>query len=117
MDKVKSELARYAATFDRYANQAKSSKVALAWIPKQEKTVLLLHDEKGYEAAELTFLVEACYTIIAARDVLKWSYPLEFFEGKNFPNEIANLYENFWQADLDRYTNQLQGFVFEVDMN
>jgi len=72
---------------------------------------------KGYESGELTFLVEACYTIIAARDVLKWSHPLQFYEGQNFPNEIKNLYETIWQADLDRYTNQLQGYVFEVDMN
>jgi len=70
-------------------------------MPKLEDWIVRMHDEQGHQLAELTFITDACATVIEARSTLKWTYPLAYYLDEEFPPDIKNFFVDFWQKDLE----------------
>lgn len=60
---------------------------------------------------ETSFLLEANNVVIEARSTLKWTYPLAYYLDKEFPPDIKNFFEKFWQADLEQHCQRLTALV------
>ena len=75
-----------------------------------------MHDRQNFQIAELTFIIDACATVIEARSTLKWTYPLAYYLDKDFPPDIANFFVDFWQKDLEQNCERLTGLI-ESDIN
>ena len=68
----------------------------------------LLHDIKGYPAAELEFLTEGCDAVIKCREILKWTYVYGYYKDKNMPENRKLLFQQ-WQSDLEKFCDHLHG--------
>ena len=55
--------------------------------------IKLLHDVKKYPAEELTFFEECGSIVLKCRQVLKWTYPVIYFNGDKLMK--AGLYDLF----------------------
>lgn len=65
-------------------------------MPKLEDWIVRMHDQQGFQMAELAFITDACATVIEACSTLKWTYPLAYYLDKDFPPDIKNFFVDFW---------------------
>lgn len=60
----------------------------------------------NYPWQETVFLTAACRTVIECRNVLKWTYAIAFFKGKEWNASFKHLFET-WQQDLEKFTDHI----------
>mmetsp|Transcript_23982 Transcript_23982/g.32149 ORF Transcript_23982/g.32149 Transcript_23982/m.32149 type:complete len:85 (+) Transcript_23982:1158-1412(+) len=81
--------------YERFANHDKARNLAFKQLPVLRSKMNMLHDLKGFPAAELEFLVDGYEAVIKCREILKWTYAFGFYKDKNMVENRKLLFQQW----------------------
>jgi ariadne-1 len=110
----KDELNRYMFHYERYRNHQKSRDLCIKQKDKIAKNITLLHDIKSYPSSELQFLEEAANIVIKCRQVLSYTYIVDFYS-ENTMNKNDFQLLKFQQSALEEACETTHK-VLELDL-
>ena len=113
-ENAKSELARYMYNYERWQNHSKSRDICIQQRKGIEEKVRALHEIKQYPMSELQFFEDCASRIIECRQVLKWTYVIDFY-ARHLPENDKQLF-SFQQADLENACEKTHQLL-ESDLN
>lgn len=103
-EQAKTELERYTFYFERFDNHIKAMEALKANMEETEIRMSELMTIYKWTPNQTNFLWEAVKSVITARRILSWTYPIGFFMSEKFP--LRELFYQY-QKDLEIYTEDL----------
>jgi len=107
-ENAKNELERYTFYFERYDNHQKAIKQMQASIDFAEMRMGELMKKFDWDPSSTSFLREAANTVIEARRLLAWTYPIGYYMPSNYIQR--DLFHQY-QKDLEIYTEKLHALA------